>query len=357
MIRVEVAEGRAALTEFLEFHDRVYASRDVFRPEFQLLLLPVLEGGSPFCAERRMRAFVAREGGQIAARALAVLDARYNRHWDERLGHVVWFEAMPASRDATRALMDSACEWLAAGGAEAARAGMGLFEFPFVIDDYESLPPIGVRYNPPYYHSLLKDAGFETEQGWVDYKIEVHPELVARWEGGLEAARRAGFEIVPLRDVEPAKRIREFTATHNETFRSHWGFTPFRDEELGLLLDLQAPLGALDTSLLAYRDGEPLGMLWVAPETSAFATYRPGRVLRESEKLNFLGIGVREKARGRGVNLAMAAYSYLELVRRGAKFLSYTLVLDDNWPSRRTAEKLGAFVCADYVTYRRNFRR
>lgn len=55
------------------------------------------------------------------------------------------------------------------------------------------------------------------------------------------------------------------------------------------------------------------------------------------------------------MNLAMASYSYLHLIRQGSKYLSYTLVLDDNWPSRRTAEKLGAKVCANYVTYRRNF--
>ena len=49
------------------------------------------------------------------------------------------------------------------------------------------------------------------------------------------------------------------------------------------------------------------------------------------------------------------AYSYLHLIRSGSKYLSYRLVLDDNWPSRRTAEKLGAKVCANYVTYRRTF--
>ena len=65
---------------------------------------------------------------------------------------------------------------------------------------------------------------------------------------------------------------------------------------------------------------------------------------------------MHDSARGRGVNLAMASYAYLELIRRGAKYLSYTLVLDDNWPSRRTAEKLGAKVCANYMVYRRNFR-
>jgi hypothetical protein len=54
--------------------------------------------------------------------------------------------------------------------------------------------------------------------------------------------------------------------------------------------------------------------------------------------------------------MAVAAHAYLELVRRGATHVSYTLVLDHNWPSRRTAEKLGAEVCASYVAYRREFR-
>ena len=93
----------------------------------------------------------------------------------------------------------------------------------------------------------------------------------------------------------------------------------------------------------------------VTPPNSEGAILKPGRKLEDNERLNFLGIGVLEEARGRGVNLAMASYSYLHMIRSGSKYLSYTLVLDDNWPSRRTAEKLGAKVCANYVTYRRNF--
>ena len=74
------------------------------------------------------------------------------------------------------------------------------------------------------------------------------------------------------------------------------------------------------------------------------------------QRLNVLAVCVREEERGKGVNLAIAAYGYLELAKRGASHLSYTLVLDDNWPSRRTAEKLGASVRASYVTYRREIR-
>lgn len=55
-------------------------------------------------------------------------------------------------------------------------------------------------------------------------------------------------------------------------------------------------------------------------------------------------IGVLESYRGRGINLALAAKSYLAMIERGYKTGSYTVVMDDNWPSRRTAEKLGARV-------------
>jgi GNAT superfamily N-acetyltransferase len=286
-----------------------------------------------------------------------VLDDRYNRHWKERLGHIVWFEALPDTRDQVKALLDTACEWLQERGAEAARAGFGLLEFPFVIDDYESLPPFILRHNPAEVHRLLKDAGFESEQGWVDYKIEVRPELVARWESAVEGARRAGYEIAPLAAIAEGRRVSEFTDTWNDTFKAHWGFTPFVESEIAAFLDAFGPAGALDTSVIAYRQGAPIGFLLVVPEMTATAVVRPGRTVDDSEKLNILAIGVRESARGRGVNLAMAAYAFLELVRRGARYLSYTLVLDDNWPSRRTGEKLGALVCANYMVYRRNFRR
>jgi hypothetical protein len=79
--------------------------------------------------------------------------------------------------------------------------------------------------------------------------------------------------------------------------------------------------------------------------------------LRAGERLNSLAIGVLPRARGRGLNYAMAAYGYLELVRRGWTHVSYTLVLDDNWPSRRTGEGLGGELRANYVAYRRNLTR
>ncbi|MGH7845653.1 MAG: GNAT family N-acetyltransferase [Candidatus Binatia bacterium] len=356
-LKIEVPQGNEGLTEFVLFYDQVYEYRAARWPAPLESHLPVLTGESPFAQGRSIRPLLARSGGSIVARAVAVMDECHNRHWNEHLGHIIMFEAMPDGREATQLLMDEACAWLKKRGAQAARAGFGLLDFPFVIDDYESLPPDIARQNPDYYHRLLKDAGFESEKGWVDYKIEVRPERVEQWNHALESARRRGYEIVPLKDLPDARRVTDFTDTWKDTFKAHWGFTPLREDEISLLFEGFKPAGVFDTSVIAYAEGAPVGMLFVVPEVTATAILKPGRTLKDSEKLNILAIGVRESARGQGVNLAMAAYAYLELVRRGAKYLSYTLVCDDNWRSRRTAEKLGAFVCANYMVYRRNFRQ
>lgn len=225
-IKIEIPQSREALTEFVRFYDQAYDYREALWEAPLELQLPILTGESPFARGREIHPFLARAGSKILARAVAVMDEQYHRHWNERLGHIILFEAMPDSRAATKLLMNTACEWLKERGAVAARAGFGLLDFPFVVDDYESLPPDIVRQNPDYYHRLLKDAGFESEKGWVDYKIEVRPELVQRWNHALESARRRGYEIVPLKDVRDGRRVADFTDTWKDTFKNHWGFTP-----------------------------------------------------------------------------------------------------------------------------------
>lgn len=79
-----------------------------------------------------------------------------------------------------------------------------------------------------------------------------------------------------------------------------------------------------------------------------------GHELADDEKLNFLGLGVADGERGKGLASALASKIYVKLVEQGAKYLGYGQVLDDNWPSRRTAERLGGYIWANSLVYRRN---
>jgi len=357
-LRIDEARGDEELLEFCRFADEVNAERAIYWPTVPDMELPLLRGEGPVAVGRRALPLVARRGGRIVARAAAVVDQRYIDHWGEPLGHVVMFEALPDTREAVRALLDEGCAWLRSQGLEAVRTGSGpAFDMPYLLDAYDLLPPMSTRQNPPYYHSLLKEARFEAEKGWVDYKIEVTVEHVARWEHMVRAAQSAGFEVATLSELDEATRVAQFASVWEEAFARHWGTSPQSEQEWEELFGLVGPIGGHDVSVLAFEGEDPVGAVLGIPDLSMMAVRADGRLLRPDERLNMLGIGVRHRARGRGVNLAMAARSYLEHVRRGNTFLSYTMVLDDNWPSRRTAEKLGGRVCANYLVYRRSLRR
>jgi GNAT superfamily N-acetyltransferase len=353
-IQIERPDGADAIAEFVALHERVYADRPAHW-QASPLHAPMLLGLTPVTAERELQPFVARRGGELVARVCAAVDRPYMRHWNEKLGHLLMFEALPDARDAVRALLDAACTWLAGRGLPAARTGMGIFDMPYNTDAYEALPPSMLRQNGPHVHAAIKGAGFETEQGFVDYAVAVTPEHMARWRDALESARRAGFEIAPFRALEREERARLLCELWNETFASHWGWTPLAAEVTALFVGDDA--SGLDTSVFAFEDGHPVGFCFVMPDDPEHARLAPGRALRPQEKLNMLAIGVRRAARGRGVNYAMAAHAFVELARRGWTHVSYTLVLDDNWASRRTGEGLGGEVCANYVAYRRSFQR
>lgn len=113
-----------------------------------------------------------------------------------------------------------------------------------------------------------------------------------------------------------------------------------------------------DLSMVAALKGEPVGVVFSVPDLSpVLAQLRPGVKLRPERgggtRGALINIGVREEARGRGVALAMAARSFVSMAHQGIRYAGYTLVLDDNWPSRRTAVTLGARVTGNFVTYRR----
>jgi hypothetical protein len=356
---IETPREEDAVTEFVLFFDKANEGRSARWPAPEELQLAILLGDSPCCEGRELRPFLAREQGEIVARVLAVVDHRYNEHWGDNIGHIAWFEALPNSSEAVGVLIDEASTWLAEREVVAARCGllMGVFDLPLAMDAYGVLPPSMLRQNPSYYHTLLKRAGFEVEQGFVDYKLEATPELEQRWRNSVDAAEALGIELRPLREIPKAERAPVLADVWADTFKHHWGFVAFSKSEMQLMLDAFAETSLLDTTIVAYLDGEPIGFVFVVSDDPSHALLAEGREIQPEERLNILGIGVRERARGRGVNYAMAGKSYLELAQRGWTHLSYTLVLDDNWPSRRTGEGLGCSVCANYLAYRRNFRR
>lgn len=359
-IKVEQISTRDAFEQFARLPFEVYAGRDAWWPPDIQNEMDLLGGRALITAHLDLSPFCAWRDGKLVGRVSAVVNHRYNEHWNEKLGQLIHFEALPGEHDAVAALLEKALEWLARRGMEAARAGFAAFlDYPYTIDNYGTLSSFLLRGNPDCYHSYFKNSRFATEKGQVDYTVPLTPEILERYRQMVEAALRSGAAIKSWREYGFMAAIDVWTDVTNAAFKRHWGWNPVtRQEVRPMLLPLGSTLVA-DLAMIAIVDGQPVGAVFSVPDLSGIlAQVRPG-VRLDPERGGgtrgaLINVGVLEQARSQGIARAMAARSFLTMAQHRMRYAGYTLVLDDNWPSRRTAESLGARVTGNFVTYRRD---
>jgi GNAT superfamily N-acetyltransferase len=353
------------LERYVGFGQEVYHQNPYWVPTDAHHLIELLGGRGGFGAGSQIQAFWVEEGDRVLATVTAATDEAYNRRWNERMGHLLFFEALPDRDEAVESLVQAACDWLRGRGCQAARFSMlpGM-QMPMTIDAYDAVPTIFHTYNPPYYHSYAKNGGFETEHGVVQYQIRFTPDLANRYRGMVERATDSGVSLRSWDFDRMEEETETFTDLVNETFHAHWGFMPLSAAVMsGLTVGLKDFLVA-DFTAFAEIEGQTAGFVYSLPDLNQAFHRMRGKDLEANfpelqQRLQnidhgvLLIIGVKQEYRGRGINLAMAAKSYLAMIKRGYKTGSYTVVLDDNWPSRRTAEKLGARVTRNFNVYRK----
>ena len=369
MAQVRSLTSKEELQRYVEFGHEVYRDIPQWVPPDSEHLVALLSGNGGFGSELQIQAFSVEDGERILATVTAITDDRYNRRWNERLGHLLFFEALPDQNEAVETLMAAANDWFRARDCQALRMSMlpGM-QMPLTIDAYADVPTIFHTYNPPYYHSYIKNAGFETECGVVQYQIDFTPELAARYRTMVERGEQSGISLRSWDFDRMEAENETFTSLANETFKNHFGFMPLPGEVMsGLTVGLKDFLIA-DFTLFAEVEGTPVGFVYSLPDLNQVFHRMKGKNIEENfDELQqllktvdhgvLLIIGVKTSQRGKGVNLALAARSYLAMMERGYKTASYTVVMDDNWPSRRTAEKLGARVTRNFNIYRKELAR
>lgn len=353
------------LQRYVDFGHEVYRQNLLWVPPDAHHLIELLRGQGEFGSDIQVQAFWVEEGDRVLAEVTAVRHEAYNRHWNEQMGHLLFFEALPGQDEVVESLMRAACGWLRARGCQAARLSMlpGM-QLPLTIDAYDVVPTIFHTYNPPYYHSYVKNGGFRTEYGVVQYQVQFTHNLAQRYREMVERATNSGVSLRSWDFDRLDEETETFTDIFNETFQSHWGFMPLTTAVMrGLTVELRDFLVA-DFTVFAEAEGQTVGFVYALPDLNQAFHRMRGKAIEENfpefqQHLQdidhgvLLVIGVKQAYRGRGINLALAARSYLAMIDHGYKTGSYTVVLDDNWRSRRTAEKLGARVTRNFIIYRK----
>jgi len=332
----------AEFERYAAFPRELFEGNPYWRPTDEHGLIAEISNQSAYAAHSRAQAFWIVDGSRVVAVVTAMVDDLYRAQRKEKAGHLLFFDARPDCEDEAASVLEEACRWLRGQDAEFARLGLKFgWQLPYTIDAYDAPPTILHTYNPPYYHRHIKNAGFATEKGVVEFRVQFTAALAERYR---QLTSPEGATLRPWDFSRLEEETDRFSRLLNDTFAEHWGFGRFTIEELGGLTHGLRDFLVPEFCWFAEVDGEAAGFVFSLPDLNQGEAITHGVLLI---------IGVSKKFRGRGINTALGARSYLAMIDRGYQSASYTVVLDDNWPSRRTAEKLGCRVARNFCIYRR----
>ncbi|MCU0293923.1 MAG: hypothetical protein MUF10_18395 [Thermoanaerobaculaceae bacterium] len=368
-LRVAKSEGRGDLRRFVDLPWRLYAGDPCWVPPLRKQVLELLDLRHPFyrdgAAEREV--FLARRGGRVVGRIVAILNRAYNAFHQDRAGFFGFFECED-DQAAAGELLAAAADWLRGKGCDCMLGPVNPstnYEAGLLVEGFDTPPTVMMTYNPRRYQELLEATGLEKAKDLFAYLSEVHPASLDRLAKFAERTSKREPEL-ESRSVDMRRfheEVAQVRAIYNSAWEKNWGFVPASDAEFAVLARELKPLVDPDLVRLSFFAGEPAGFLLALPDVNpALAVlngslWNPIRLLRASivgrrkVGLRLITMGVKEQHRLRGIEGVMFYEGLKAALDNGYAWCEYSWILEDNELAKRTVRLMDAKLSKVYRIY------
>lgn len=362
-LQIVPVETARDLRRFIDVPWHVYdASRHpAWVPPLRIAVRDMLDDRKhPFYQQASRALWIALRDGQLVGRIAAIENRAHNAHYGDKVGFFGFYEVKD-DPEASKALLDTAAEWLRARGLEAMRGPMNPstnYECGLLVDGFEHHAPIMTTWNPPYYESLLEAEGLTSIKDllgwWVpaqenDYRL---PEAYGRL-----ADRARKQQDVVFRDLDPKNFAPEAALAwdvYNAAWEENWGFIPMPHAEFEhLCKDLKQVIDPR-WAFAAIVNGEPAGLAIALPDYhEIFKRIPNGRLLptgifkllfgaKKLRTTRVLVLGVKKQFRTRGIFALFLDEFFRRARTYGLIGGEASWVLEDNVLMNRPLEAIGA---------------
>ncbi len=365
MIDVVEAKTRREMEDFIRFPFDLYKGDPFFSPELVRDQKEHFSPANPFFRNADVRFFLARRGGSTAGRVASVVNRLHISRHGEHAGFFGFFESGD-DPDVADALLNTVAEDLRAAGMKLMRGPMNFStneQCGFLVEGFDSPPMLMTPYNPPYYASLMQQCGMTKAKDLLAFILDVPEELPEKVRRVARLAERRGVRIRRIDKKRFNEELRAFKEVYNEAWNSNWGFIPMTDDELEYMGKRLKPIAPPEMTLIAEKDGVPVGFLGLLPDFNLVLRKMRGRLnpvsiikalyyQRKITDLRLLLLGVKSAYRHRGVDALMFTEGF-KAARRRYRRVELSWILEDNEPVIRLIEMFGSRLYKRYRIFER----
>lgn len=353
---IREVSSRRDLRTFAEFPLSFYSVDELYVPQLTRDMMVHFSAKNPFVKHAAVKFFLAERGGRVVGRVASVVDPQHLKTHNDKTGFFGFFECID-DMSVAGGLLDRVRDELRGRGLAVMRGPMSFStneECGFLVEGFDSPPMLMTPYNKPYYGCLMEGLGLVKIKDLYAFLYDFKDTLPDKVLRVAALAEKKGITVRPVDKKNFMADMMVFRDIYNAAWHDNWGFIPLSEEELGYSAGRLKPLAVPELTLIAEKDGVPIGFLGLIPDFNVVLKRMGGRLnpvtilkalyySRKIPSLRLLLYGIKPEYRNRGVDALLFKEGFKGILRKGCyKRIEFSWVLENNLPVIRIAEMFGA---------------
>ena len=358
MIRIEALLPGKRLKEFIDFPHELHKDDPNYVPELFVAQQDMLTPGKhPFYEHSTVQLFLAYKDERLVGRIAAIWNKNHIEFTGNSEGFFGFFDVIN-DQEVAEALLQSASSWVKEKGGEKIIGPVTLStneSCGLLIEGYDSPPVAMMLYNPPYYKTILENAGYTKQVDLYAYQIvreeanERSVKLLSALEARL-AVRGIKIRQVNLKDFK--NEVRKIREVYNKAWDKNLGFVPTTESEFDYLAkDLKMILDP-KYCLVAEKGDEFVGFILGIPDINQILIkIKKGRLLptgifkllfqkKDITCLRVITLGVLEDYRKLGIEACLYGSVIRNAEGSKIKTSECSWMLEHNYLMNRAIEQI-----------------
>ncbi|GHU90473.1 hypothetical protein FACS1894155_08890 [Bacteroidia bacterium] len=312
------------LKQFVEFNIKLYEGCPYHVPglisDEMMTLSRKKNPAFDFCEAKY---FLAYREGMIVGRIAGIINHEANKQWNEknvRFGFIDFID----DENVSAALISAIEKWGREKGMTAIHGPLGFTDMDhegLLVWGFGEVGTMATTYSYPYYKDHLAKLGYEKDQDWNEFKINIPKEVPEKYARISQIVlKKYGLKIVKFkktREIWPyAQKIFELW---NEAYKPLYGYSRLTPKQIEYYIKMYIPMLSLDlvTLVVKEEDDSVVGIAITLPSLSKALKKAKGKLFPigwmhllqalygNNNVVDLYIIGVAPEYQNKGVNALM----------------------------------------------------
>jgi hypothetical protein len=355
-MNLKIVEVRSThdLNAFIKFPLGLYKNDPFYAPQLTRDLKSLFTDKNPFFRHATIKFFLAFKNGSLAGRIASIINPAHIEYQKEKAGFFGFFESVD-DVDVSNALLGRVYDELKNSGMDIMRGPMNFStneECGFLFEGFDTLPMLMTPYNPPRYNDLMEAFGLSKAKDLNAYIYDMQESLPEKVLRVAAIAEKKGVTVKRVEKKKFMQGMKIFREVYNSAWKDNWGFIPISPEELNYSAVQLKPIVVPDLTLIAEKDGEPVGFLGMVPDYNVVLRHMNGKTnpltivkalyySRKIRNVRLLLLGIKEEYRNRGIEAVLFKYGFAGLKKGNYQRVEFSWILEDNINMIRIIDMIG----------------